>query len=98
MNTLISYRLSWHFRDRDRAAARARLEALDEALQRRGVPTFLAECGLHPGHVIALQCGGRDGVVILALRREDGTYEAEGRGNPPGWLLAHLERAWCEIA
>lgn len=97
MNTL-THSLTFAFRDRDRAAARARLDALAAALERRGVPTFLAECELHPGHAIVLQCGGRDGVVIIALRREDGTYEAEGRGNPPGWLLAHIESAWCETA
>lgn len=92
-------RIEWNFRDRDAAAARARLEALAAALERRGVPTHLGECGTDRGHVIALAVGqGSDGVVIIAVRMQNGTYEGGGSGNPPPWLLAHLESAWCEIA
>lgn len=91
-------RIHWSFRDRDRAAAHARLEALAAALERRGVPVHLGECDTDRGHVIALNAGGRDGVVIIAVRMQNGTYEGAGRGNPPAWLLAHLESAWWEIA
>lgn len=94
----LAARLSWHFRDRDRAAARARFEALADALKRRGIGVHLGECDLPSGHIIGLNAGGRDGVLIIAVKLEDGTYEGAGRGNPPQWLVAHIENAWCEIA
>ncbi len=99
MNATLPYTLSWSFRDRDVHAARARLESLANALEQRGVGTHLGECNLPEGHVIALGIGrAPDSVVIIAVRMQNGTYEGGGSGNPPHWLLGHIESAWCEIA
>lgn len=102
MNTLqpAPARLNCAYRDRDRAAARARLSALDGALRARGVPTHLGECDFGPkGHVIALGVGrGADAIVFVAVRADDGHYEGGARGNPPAWLAAHIESAWIEVS
>lgn len=92
-------RIYCSFRDRDRAAAHARLSALRDAMERRGLPAYFGECDLPPrGHATVLQCAGRDGVVSIALRTETGSYKSHGRGNPADWLLAHLESAWGEVS
>lgn len=99
-SAFIPSRIEWNFRDRDRAAARARLEALAHALERRGVGSHLGECDVGAtGHVIALGVGrAPDALVFVALRYEDGHYEGRGSGNPPHWLVAHVESAWLEIS